>query len=228
MRVALKSIAGILMQAAIFVGLLLLPARAWTWWRAWVFIAVMAGTGAAISIGVFRRRPDLLDERFKPPIQRGQPSADRVVLILLVSTFCGAFVFIPLDVFRFHLLGKPGPLVSALGLALIAGSAVLMYLSFQENAFAAPVVRHQSERGHTVIDTGVYSVVRHPLYASGILLMIGVPLWLGSYAAVLLAGVPVAWVLLRIRIEERFLRRELEGYDAYTRRVRHRLIPRVW
>ncbi len=116
----------------------------------------------------------------------------------------------------------------ALGLALVAGSAVLMYLSFRENAFAAPVVRHQRERGHTVIDTGVYSVVRHPLYVSGILLMIGAPLWLGSYAAALLAVVPAALVLLRIRFEERFLKRELEGYEAYTHRIRYRLIPRVW
>ncbi len=87
---------------------------------------------------------------------------------------------------------------------------------------------YQRERGQTVIDTGVYAVVRHPMYAAGILLMIGAPLWLESYAAALLASVPVALLIVRIRIEERFLRRELEGYDAYTRRVRYRLIPFVW
>ncbi len=228
MRLALKSIAGILLQLAIFVCLLLLPAGTWAWWRAWVFIGVMVGVSVAVSVGVFAHRPDLLDERFKPPIQRGQPLADRVVLILLLLTFCGEFAFIPLDVFRFHLLGKPGPLVSALGLALVVGSMIVMYLSFRENAFAATVVRHQRERGQTVIDTGVYAVVRHPMYAAGILLMIGAPLWLESYAGALLASLPIASLILRIHVEERFLRRELEGYDAYTHRIRYRLIPFVW
>ncbi len=79
-----------------------------------------------------------------------------------------------------------------------------------------------------MVDTGPYGFVRHPMYSGGVLVMIGLPLWLESYAATLLAIVPIGLLLLRIRIEERLLRRELMGYDADTQRVRHRLIPFLW
>jgi protein-S-isoprenylcysteine O-methyltransferase Ste14 len=149
-------------------------------------------------------------------------------LVLFLATFFGLIVSIPLDVFRFHLMGKPGTLVSSLGLALLIAGWWIAYLGLRENAFAALAVKHQEERRQTVIDTGVYSIVRHPMYAGGALLMVGIPLWLESYPAALLASVPIATVALRILFEERFLRRELKGYDAYTQRVRYRLIPFLW
>jgi protein-S-isoprenylcysteine O-methyltransferase Ste14 len=71
-------------------------------------------------------------------------------------------------------------------------------------------------------------MARHPMYAGAIALMVGMALWLGSYTGALLAAVPIATLLLRVLAEERFLRRELEGYDAYTRKVRWRLVPFVW
>ena len=100
--------------------------------------------------------------------------------------------------------------------------------ALETNAFATTVVRHQVERGHTVVDRGVYGVVRHPMYAGAVLLLVGMPLWLESYAAALLAGVPIATLAVRILFEEQFLRRELQGYDAYAERVRYRLIPFLW
>jgi protein-S-isoprenylcysteine O-methyltransferase Ste14 len=177
---------------------------------------------------VFPGREDLLNERFKPPLQKGQPLADKVIVLLLIASFIGLIVLIPLDVFRFHLMGKPGPLVSSLGLILFIAGWWIISLTFKENAFAAPVIKHQEERHQTVIDTGVYSVVRHPMYAGAALLMVGMTLWLESYAAAALAIVPIALVVARILIEERFLKRELKGYEDYTKRVRHRLIPFIW
>jgi protein-S-isoprenylcysteine O-methyltransferase Ste14 len=125
-------------------------------------------------------------------------------------------------------MAKPGPLVSSLGLVLFAAGWGIMTLALRENAFAAPVVKHQEERQQTVIDTGVYGVVRHPMYAGAVLLLVGMPLWLESYAAAMLASVPIGTLVLRILVEEQFLRRELKGYDAYTERVRYRLIPFLW
>ena len=220
-----KLIVGIILNMAIFAVLLFLPAGTLQWWRAWVFLGVVFVATVATVVQLPR---DLLDERFKPPIQQGQPPADKIVVLLLIATFVGVIVFIPLDVFRLHLLGKPGTFVSSVGLVLFVAGWWIMALALKENAFAAPVVKHQEERHQTVIDTGVYGLVRHPMYAGAVLLLVGMPLWLESYAATLLASVPIGTLAVRILIEEQFLRRELQGYDAYTQRVRYRLIPFLW
>ena len=178
--------------------------------------------------GVFAHNPELLDERWKPPIQKGQPLADKIVLIPFLAAFLGLILFIPLDVFRFHVMRKPPITVSSLGLLLFITGWWVISLSFRENPFAAPVVKHQEERGHTVIDTGVYRLVRHPMYTGTALLLVGMPLWLESYAAGLLASLPIELLAVRIVIEERFLKRKLKGYDAYMGRVRYRLIPLLW
>ncbi len=145
-----------------------------------------------------------------------------------MASYFALFLLIGKDVFEFQLLPKPGPLVSAVGLLLILASARLVYLTLRENKFAAPVVKHQADRQHAVVDTGMYSRVRHPMYAGIILFLIGTCLWLGSYAAVAFVTVPAGFLILRIYIEERFLRRKLPGYDEYCQRVRYRLIPGVW
>jgi len=223
-----KLIGGVLFNVAIFGGLLFLPAGTLDWWRAWVFVGVAFVATVASIVGVLRVNRDLLEERFKPPIQKGQPLADKIVVVLFITAFVGLIGFIPLDVFRFHLTAKPGTLVSSLGLALLVAGWWIMTLALRENAFAAPVVMHQEERQQTVVDSGVYGVVRHPMYAGAVPLLVGMGLWLESYAAAILASVPIGTLVLRILVEERFLRRELKGYDAYTERVRYRLIPFLW
>jgi protein-S-isoprenylcysteine O-methyltransferase Ste14 len=218
----------IIFGLAIFALLLFLPAATLHWWRAWLLLGVifMGMVGAVVSLA--RGHQGLLKERLKPPVQMGQPLADRIIVVLYGVAILGLMVFIPLDVFRFHLMGKPGPLVSSLGLALFLSGWSIVYLALRENAFAALAVRHQEERQQTVIDTGVYSIVRHPMYAGSVLAWVGIPLWLESYPAALLAGVPIATVALRTIFEERFLRRELNGYEAYMDKVRYRLIPFLW
>ena len=161
-------------------------------------------------------------------IQKGQPAVDRVIVLAFLVAYAGTIIFIPLDVFQLHILPKPPLWISIAGLLLFVAGWSIVALSFRDNAFAVPVVRHQRERQHTVADTGVYSIVRHPLYAGVIVLNIGMPLWLESYASALLSIIPAGLLALRIVFEERFLRRELAGYDAYVQKVRSRLIPHVW
>jgi protein-S-isoprenylcysteine O-methyltransferase Ste14 len=223
-----KLIAWTVLNTSIYAGLLLLPAGTLDWWRAWVFIGVAFIAIAAMALNIFASNEGLLDERLKSPLQRGQPLADKIVLLLCLATWGGLIAFISLDRFHLHLAEQPRLLVSSAGLVFVVFGWRVVYLSFRENAFAASVVRHQEERHHTVIETGVYGVVRHPLYAGGVLIWAGMSLWLQSYAAALLAIVPVAAIALRILVEERFLRRELKGYEAYTQRVRYRLIPLLW
>jgi len=227
MRV-LKLLAWIVLNVGAFGMLLFLPAGTIDWWRAWVFIAVVFAAAFAIAVNVLAHSEGLLDERLKSPFQKGQPLADKIILLLCLPAWGGLIVFIPIDVFRLHLLRAPGFLGSLSGLVLVVAGWWVMYLSFKENAFAASVVRHQEERQQVVVTSGVYGFVRHPLYGGGSLGWIGVSMWLGSYAAALLTIVPIGTIALRILFEERFLRRELQGYDAYSEKVRYRLIPFLW
>jgi protein-S-isoprenylcysteine O-methyltransferase Ste14 len=224
----LKLTVGVLSNVTIFGLLLFLPARTLDWWRAWMFLAVVFVGAGLSTVSLYGTSKELLAERFKPPVQKGQPFEDKIVVLLLIAGFLAVIAFIPLDVFRLHLLPRPGMLVSSSGLLLFIAGWWIMTLALLENAFAAPVVKHQEERQQKVIDTGVYRVLRHPMYAGTIPLLVGMPLWLESYAAAVLAIVPIGALVVRILIEEEFLRRELKGYDAYTERVRYRLIPFLW
>jgi protein-S-isoprenylcysteine O-methyltransferase Ste14 len=224
----LRLVAGTLLNTASFAVPLFLPAGTLGWWRAWVVTGVVfAGTIWAI-VGLARTGSGLLEERMKPPVQEGQPLGDRVLVLLLLLTFVGLLVFTSLDVFRFHLLPKPWQALTFLGLGLFIAGWTLAYLALRENAYGAAVVRHQQERGQRVVDTGLYAIVRHPMYAGGAVLMLGIPLWLQSTAGVLFALLPIAVLIARIILEERFLVRALPGYDRYAQRVRYRLLPRVW
>jgi protein-S-isoprenylcysteine O-methyltransferase Ste14 len=219
---------GFVLQVAVLGALLFWPAGTFRWWRAWVFLGVWTVIGIAATSALFHGHQDLLRERLKFLHQKGQPLADKIIVFLLVALFFGMVVVIPLDVFRFHLLGKPGPFVAAAGLAMFVWGFWINYLAMKENPFAAPVVKHLKERQQRVIDTGVYGIVRHPMYAGAIPLFTGIPLWLESYAGALLASAIIPILMVRLRLEEEFLKRELPGYEAYMERVRYRLIPFIW
>lgn len=224
----LKLASGVAINVAIFAALLFLPTRNLDWWRAWVLLGVIFVSAVAGTAILRRTNPALLEERFKSPVQAGQPRTDKIVVSLLIAAFVVDVAFIPIDVFRLHVMPKPGPLISAAGLVLFIIGWWIMAQALRANPFASPAVRHQEERHHVTVDRGLYGVVRHPMYAGAVLFFVSMPLWLESYAATVLALVTVVLIVVRIRVEERFLERELPGYEAYTRRVRYRLIPFVW
>lgn len=216
-------------DAALVAILLFLSAGTLAWWRAWVLVAVLLLVRAVGAHAVYRVNPDLLRERAGLPIHSEQPLADRVLLLGVLATgFLGLAVVAGLDTDRWHALPPPPPLVAGLGLVLFALGWSIKSLALRANAYAVAVVRLQRERSHAVADTGPYAIVRHPFYAADPLILVGMGLWLESYLAALAAVVPIALMVIRLRLEERFLHRELPGYAAYAERVRHRLIPGVW
>lgn len=216
-------------DAVLVATLLFAAAGTLAWGRAWVLLAVLLLVRGIGARAVYRVHPALLHERAKLPMHDDQPRTDRLLLLAVLATgFLGLPVVAGLDVFRWHVLPRPAPVVGAVGLALFAFGWGLKSLALRANAFATAAVRLQRERAHAVADSGVYAVVRHPFYAADPLILVGLGLWLGSYAAALCAVVPVALMVVRLRLEERLLRRELPGYDEYTTRVPHRLIPGVW
>jgi protein-S-isoprenylcysteine O-methyltransferase Ste14 len=219
---------GLVVQVLVFATLLFLPAATWHWTRAWVFLAVLTvASGAAVAV-LFPKHRAVIEERMKPPVRRDQPLWDVLLSAALVASLLGAIAMIPVERFRLQLLTEAGPVVSAIGLAVFVAGLAIACLAAAHNPFAAAVVRHQKERRHTVASTGVYAVVRHPMYAGSLLWMLGMPLSLGSYAGMLFFLAPIAVLVLRITLEERFLKRTLDGYAAYTEKVRYRLVPYVF
>jgi protein-S-isoprenylcysteine O-methyltransferase Ste14 len=219
-----------LMADAVLVALcLFVPAGTFAWWRAWVVLAILLVVRGIGAYAVYRVNPALLRERVKLPLHPDQPQTDRVLLLAVLGTgFLGLPVIAGLDVFRAHLLPPPNSIVSAGGLLLFALGWCLKSMALSSNAFATPVLRLQSERAHAVADSGVYAIVRHPFYAADPLILVGLALWLESSLAVLCALIPIALVIVRLQLEERFLHRELAGYSEYSARVRYRLIPGLW
>ena len=228
MKFFLRVLGAVLYSSGMFAVLLLLPAWTWKWERAWLLLGLVVVGAVATMFAAFRDNEGLYQERKRGLFQKDQPLADKLVLIPFAIAFHAQIVCIPLDVFHWHLLPRPGAMLAEIGLGMFIAGWVFVTLAFRANAFAAPVVKHQKERHHRVIDSGAYAVVRHPMYTGVVLLLPGMALWLESVAAALLALVPIALLVVRIGIEENFLRRELTGYTEYTQRVRWRLVPGVW
>ncbi len=224
----LQTLARTFCNVAVYAALLFVPAWTLHWWRAWVLVALIFAGMLVTRAWAFGDKQQLLADRRKSPLQPEQPFADKLLVVGFVLVFPAYIAFIPLDVFHFHLLDKPNAIVSVCGLILAGAGWFVISLAFRENAFAAAIVKPQEERHQTVVDSGVYSVIRHPLYAGVVLVLIGIALWLQSYAAAILSIVPIALIVLRILVEEDFLRNRLSGYDGYAKRVGRRLIPLIW
>src|SRR5262245_43235751 len=207
--------------------LLFLGAGKWQWTQAWAFLAIFAVGSIAFGAWFLRRDPVLLASRLGPLVQRGQPKWDRIFVPTFIVIWCGWLVLMALDAQRWHTSDVPRSL-NVLGGALVIAGFLATARVLRENTFAAPVVRVQVERGQRVVDTGPYAVVRHPMYASALLYLVGMPLLLGSWYGLLIVPLMVAGMAPRAVFEERLLEREVPGYADYMTRVRYRLIPGVW
>ncbi|HLN24462.1 MAG TPA: isoprenylcysteine carboxylmethyltransferase family protein [Patescibacteria group bacterium] len=197
------------------------------WPGAWAFLGEMAGLGVVAGLALNRHDPALLNERLRPLAQKDQPVTDRVLMIVIILLIFGWLAFMGLDAVRFRWSVVPvwGQVLGGLCIALSTGVG---YRVMRENSFAAPVVKIQKERGQTVISTGPYRHIRHPMYAGGIFFFIGTPLLMGSGWGLAVAPFLFGVLIIRIFIEEKALREGLPGYDAYAARVRYRLIPHIW
>jgi protein-S-isoprenylcysteine O-methyltransferase Ste14 len=207
-------------------AVMFLSAGTLNWPGAWAFLALMLGLALGPGLLLAKRDPGLADERMRAPVQKDQPAADKVLTSVLFLIIFAWLAFMGLDV-RFGWSAVP-PSVQVIGaLGLLLGMWI-MFRTLRENSFAAPVVKIQKERGQTVISTGPYALVRHPMYFGAVFYFVGTTLLLGSWWGLLFVLAMVLLLCIRIPIEEKTLRAGLEGYDAYAARVRYRLIPLVW
>lgn len=205
--------------------LMFLPAGTIAWVRGWLFVIVFTATESLLALYLWRKNPELLIARSR--FHKGTKTWDKVVLCFLFPVLIAIFPVAALDDGRFHWSFVPWWLCG-LGYVLLFVGIWIATWAGKVNKFAEPTVRIQKDRGHQVIDTGPYSIIRHPGYAGAILMFFGIPLTLGSLWALIPAFVTLVILVIRTQLEDRTLQKELKGYQEYTRRVRHKLLPHIW
>jgi protein-S-isoprenylcysteine O-methyltransferase Ste14 len=221
-------LAGSALYITVWPALMFVLAGDVRWLEGWLFAAWFLGLCATVIVWLYRNDPALLAERYRRPGSGGQKGRDQAVVYALVVGFAAWIVLMPLDARRFgwtHLL--PGELKWAGGACLLL-SALLLFRSFRDNTFLSPLVRIQAERRQRVVSTGVYAVVRHPMYLGAVLMFVGAPLLIGSAVGLGVAAALTLLLAFRIVGEERILVGELDGYAEYRQKVRYRLLPFVW
>jgi protein-S-isoprenylcysteine O-methyltransferase Ste14 len=204
---------------------LFVPAGTWAWTRGWLFFAVLVAASVVILLYLQRVNPEVIIARTNR--HEGTKGWDRLWLGLFIPAFGSILPVAALDDGRFHWSQAPGWVCGIGYILLLAGLAGLTWAE-AVNKFFEPTVRIQTDRGHTVIDTGPYAFVRHPGYVAAVPLVLGLALSLGSYWALVPAALCYLLLIVRTAQEDRTLQRELPGYKDYAQRVRYRLVPGIW
>lgn len=211
----------------VFALALFLAAGTAAWLAGWSFLLLFFGFTVALSGWLLRHNPGLLTERMTGVGKADQKTWDKVFYVVLNLVFLAWLVVMPLDAVRFHWSQLPDWL-QVVGAVMLLSSFYLFFLTFRENAYLSPAVRIQTERQHTVVSTGPYRYVRHPMYATAIIFLVGTTLLLGSWYGLVVVVMLTVGIAVRAIQEERTLRVELPGYDRYLAQVKYRLIPYVW
>jgi protein-S-isoprenylcysteine O-methyltransferase Ste14 len=220
----IKAFAGIL-QLFIMLGLsIFLPAWTLDYWQAWIVVTVFFACTLAVTLYLMKNDPKLLERRISAGVGAEHERSQNIIQAFAAVAFIALFVVSALD-HRFGWSTVP-PYLTALGDILIVVGFYLVFLVFKENSFASGTIEVGAEQ--RVISTGPYALVRHPMYVGALVMLVGVPLALGSLWG-LIAIVPMTLVLVaRLLDEEKFLMRNLTGYSEYQCKVRCRLLPLIW
>jgi len=219
-----KALLSVLLLGVVMAAILFIAAGTVDYWQAWVFLLILITLSLLITIYLIRNDPELLKRRM-----RGGPTAEkrvsqRVIMIFTSLGFIGLLVVPGLDR-RFGWTTVPLFVVIA-GDALVLLGYYFIFLVFRQNTYSSATIELAANQ--KVIDSGPYSLLRHPMYAGALLYLLGTPLALGSYWGLVPFVAVIPFLIWRIFDEEMMLTRELEGYGEYKQRVRYRLVPGVW
>jgi protein-S-isoprenylcysteine O-methyltransferase Ste14 len=210
--------------AGVMCALLFGTAGTTQYWQAWVYVSIFLGASALTTFYLMKKDRALLARRMRGGPMFEKEGTQQIIMVFTSLGFIALLVVPALD----HRFGWSAVAVWAvvLGDVLVAIGFYLIFLVYRENSFTAATI--EVAPGQKVIATGPYAVVRHPMYASGSLYVLGTPLALGSYWGFLAFAAMTPFLLWRLLDEERILTRDLPGYAEYRKRVRHRLVPMVW
>ena len=224
MKLLIQAVVAGLFGLLFFGVLLFWPAGTFDYWQAWVFIAIFTAVSSGPSIYWGLRKPEVLRRRMHSGPIAETRTVQKVATVGITASVVAVLIVCALD-HRFGWSNVPTGLV-IVGDVLVAVGLGMTMVVVNQNNYAAATITVEAQQ--PVISTGLYGVVRHPMYVGALIMMVGMPLALDSYWG-LVAIVPgVAVLALRIDDEEKMLRQELDGYSEYTQKVRYRLVPGVW
>ena len=224
MKTTVKGLLSATLGLIAFGLLLFVPAGTTHYWQGWAFLAVFALSTWIPTGYLLRTNPAALERRMQAGPKAETRPLQRILITVIFIAFPATFIVSALD-WRYGWSQVTAP-VSVIGDVLVAIGLGLAMLVIIQNSYAAANIR--VEEGQTLASTGLYGLVRHPMYTGNVLLMLGIPLALGSYWGLFLLIPGMLVLVLRIRDEEELLTHELSGYREYTERVRYRLLPYVW
>jgi protein-S-isoprenylcysteine O-methyltransferase Ste14 len=224
MKIVVQMMAYSLFGLVFFGALLFLPAGSLNYWQAWLFIAVFSVVTTIPSIYLAVKNPEALQRRMRAGPAAETRTAQRIAISGTILSVVAVLVVSALD-HRFGWSHVPTAVVLAGDVLVAVGLGIAMLVVIQ-NSYAAATVTVEAEQ--TVVSTGLYGLVRHPMYVGALIVMIGTPLALGSYWGLLTIAPGLLALGYRISDEEKMLADELVGYREYTQKVHYRLVPGVW
>jgi protein-S-isoprenylcysteine O-methyltransferase Ste14 len=220
----IKALVSLLLLFLAMAALLFIPPCTLDYWQAWTFLAVYFGASVAITLYLMRKDPQLLARRMSGGPAAEKLAAQKIIMSLTSLGFIGLLVVPALDR-RFEWSQMP-PWVALAGDVLVGLGFLGAFYVFRENSFTSATIELAPDQ--KVISTGPYALVRHPMYATALVMLLGIPIALGSWWGVLVFVAILPALLWRLFDEEKFLAKNLPGYLEYQTRVRYRLIPRLW
>lgn len=220
----IKAFGGLLFLFSVMAALLFIPAGSLDYWQAWTFLAVYFASSIAITLYLMKNDPNLTERRMRGGPTAEKDTTQKIIVSVISAGFVGLLVVSALD-HRFAWSRAPA-YVALMGDVLLLLGWLVIYFVFRENTFAAATIELASDQ--RVISTGPYALLRHPMYAGALLMLVGIPIALASWFGLLVMIAILPALIWRSFDEEKFLAGNLPGYRDYQTRVRHRLIPFVW
>ena len=208
-----------------FFAIIFVSAGSLSYWQGWVYV-IIGLFMMVMSFTVFKLDSALIEERSKPG--EGAKEWDKKILVLTLLATVNTYIFAGLDSGRFHWSPDFHWSVYVVGIVLTITGQLLFLIAQKQNRFFSSTVRIQTDRGHTVCETGLYRFVRHPAYLGSVIQTIGFPFLFGSLFSIIPVCFSIGFLLARTHLEDKTLKNELNGYLEYSSKIRYKLVPYIW
>jgi protein-S-isoprenylcysteine O-methyltransferase Ste14 len=220
----IRALGGLVCVLLVMAALLFIPAWTLDYWQAWAFLVVFGVSALTITLYLMRKDPKLLERRVQAGPTAEKERSQKIIQSLTSIGFMAMLVVPALD-HRFH-WSEMSLYATVVGDVLVAIGFLLIFFVYKENTFASATIELAPEQ--KVISTGLYALVRHPMYMGGLFLFVGMSVSLGSWWGLFVFLLIMPALVWRLFEEEKFLARKLPGYVEYQNKVRYRLVPFIW